>query len=300
MSRTEHERCSEALTGYLDASLEDDEAVWVTDHLDTCPECRAEMAGLQALRGSEESLTEVDRARLHRDVLHELGLMTGAPAARPSPWGVRAAQLLGAAATVALLLGGLVYLGGNLGGGDDADMGGAGDGADALQDAESDAGRTTAEESGAAGGAAPQSEALSKDVPPPEATYQAHLGTVGDRALKQTGRRSRPFTAFPTNVEVGAVAEYRKPFLDDLVAQAPDEVTDQLRECATEVLAQVPTAVATYAAPADYGDPPRAVLIIGFAYSFTEQGFLDQYQMWIYPRGSCDFPTNYIGGRIRP
>jgi hypothetical protein len=297
MSPTDHEHFSELLPAYLDEALDDREAAWMTAHRETCAECRSELTGLKALRADEDSLNEVERARLHRDVLHELGLMTGGPTSKPSPWGQRAAQLLGVAATVVLLIGGIAYLGGNVGGGDDsAETAGGDAGGDSAQDSDGDDGTTM--ESGA-GGAAP--DALrTKDLPPPEATFESDLGTVEDRALKRIGRRSKPFTRFPGNVATTAVSEYRKPFLDDLVAQSTGDVSGQLRECATDVLSQLPSAVATYAAPARYGDPPRPVLIIGFAYSFTEDGFLDQYQLWIYPRGSCDFPTNYIGGQIRP
>jgi anti-sigma factor RsiW len=296
---TDHERCSELLAGYRDDALSAEEAAWVSAHLEACPDCRAELAGLEALDGGDADLTEIERARLHREVLHELGLMTG-PARQPTPWGARAAQLLGAAATVALLVVGLVYVGNNLGGtgsGDDSAVEGGGDGdagvGDPFSREEAAQDGVTSETSG--GGVA----ALGKRAEaPPEPTVSGDLGPVSDRALRATGRKERPFTGFPGNVRTAEVEDYRATFLDELVAQAPEEVSEQLRRCATDVLAQIPTAVATYAAPARYGDPPRRVLVVGFAYSFSEDGFLDQYQMWIYPRGSCDFPLNYIGGTI--
>ena len=296
MSRTEHERCSELLAPYLDEALDERESAWMTAHLDSCPECRVEMAGLAALRAQEPALNDVERARLHRDVFYELGLMTGEakPARR---WSQRAPQLLGAVATVALLLGGLVYLGNGLGGGDDSAESIAGGDSDAGQGAEA-FDSLEAGDGAATGGAAPGAERAT-DLPEPEANYESDLGTVENRSLKKLGRRSRTFKAF-TGVEVAAAEELRSTFLDSLVDQAPPDTSVQLRECATEVLNQLPRAVATYAAPARYGDPPRPVLVIGFAYSFTEQGFLDQYQLWIYPRGSCDFPMNYLGGQIRP
>ena len=296
MSRTEHERCSELLAAYLDEALDEREYAWVTAHLDSCSECRNEIAGLRVLRGPMTPLNDVERARLHRDVFHELGLMTGEtkPARR---WAERAPQLLGAVATVALLLGGLVYLGNGMGGGDDSagsiagGDGGGDQGAESFDSLEDGDGTTSA-------GVAPETGRV-KGLPAPEANYESDLGTVEDRALRKLGRGSRTFKAF-TGVEVPAAKQLRSPFLNSLVDQAPEETSEQLRECATEVLNQLPRAVATYAAPARYGDPPRPVLVIGFAYSFTEAGFLDQYQLWIYPRGSCDFPMNYVGGQIRP
>lgn len=296
---TDHEHVSELLAAFVHASLEPERRSDVESHLETCEECRRELTGLRALQ-ADEGLTELERTRLHRDVLAELGL-AGAEARRPSPRWAGAGRLVGVAATLALLLGGLVYLGGNLGG-DDAGDGDAAqsaleDGGDQREDPFSSGAGGEAE--GATDSAGTTMEAGAAAAPPPEATYEADLGEVTDKQLKQTGRRGRTFRSF-ASVPVETIEEYREPFLDELVAKADGELGEQLRECARDVLAQLPTAVATYAAPAKYGDPPRPVLIVGFAYSFTEDGFLDQYQMWIYPRGSCDFPTNYVGGQIRP
>lgn len=296
---TDREHVSELLGAFVDDSLEPERRNEVEGHLATCEECRRELTGLQALQESDEGLTELERTRLHRDVLTELGL-AGAQSRRPSPRWAGAGRLVGVAATLVLLLGGLVYLGGNLGGDD------AGDGDTAQSALEDGAGREDpfssdagGEAEGADSSAGTTMEAGAASGPPPEATYEEDLGKVTDKQLKQTGRRARTFRSF-ASVPVETVGEYRKPFLDELVAMADGEVAEQLRDCARDVLAQLPTAVATYAAPAEYGDPPKPVLILGFAYSFTEDGFLDQYQMWIYPRGTCDFPTNYVGGQIRP
>ena len=89
---SDHERCSELLSGYSDGTLEPEEGAWVAAHLESCAGCTAELEGLKALRAEGESLSELERTRLHREVLHHLGLMTG-PARSQSGWGPRVARL---------------------------------------------------------------------------------------------------------------------------------------------------------------------------------------------------------------
>ena len=57
----------------------------------------------------------------------------------------------------------------------------------------------------------------------------------------------------------------------------------------------------TLPAYAGYGEmEERDVLMMGFVYTPTENGPLDKFMLWIWPRGDCSVPEEYQFGLIKP
>jgi anti-sigma factor RsiW len=119
-----HERCSESLGAWLRGELPASEAEEVAAHVEECADCARERDALGLLLALDvEPLVEEERARLERAVLAQrrAEVIAWAPT-RPS-WRARLAPALGAAALIALVAVGAVYVG--LDGGADEDQAGA-------------------------------------------------------------------------------------------------------------------------------------------------------------------------------
>ena len=109
-----HERCSELLLPYAQGSLERAAADRVEQHLAGCDECARELDGLRGLRMElpVAELTDLERKRLRTGVRAGLEGLQEIP--QPSDgWRRRAAPLLAAAATLAIVAVGLVVWSGS-------------------------------------------------------------------------------------------------------------------------------------------------------------------------------------------
>lgn len=119
-----HEHCSESLAPWLRGELPASEAEEVAAHVEDCADCARERDALGLLLALDvEPLDEDERARLEGAVLTQRRAEVIAWAPKRAPWRARLAPALGAAALIALVAVGAVYIG--LDGGADEDQGAA-------------------------------------------------------------------------------------------------------------------------------------------------------------------------------
>ncbi len=107
-----HELCSELLGPFLRGELDEVRRQEVEAHLTSCPECSEELRALQILEEAEPgpaTLSELEIARLHRDVWAAVGAV---PGQERRSLGARLVPFLGTAAVLALFAVGAVTLGG--------------------------------------------------------------------------------------------------------------------------------------------------------------------------------------------
>lgn len=313
---TEHERCSEALAGYLRGDLSQTETAWVEAHLAACDECSQELVALRALEGPEApALTELERARLRRVVLTEAVPLPDARARGQAPSrGARLYRYLGAAALLAAI-GGFVYMGlnGTVGGDEaatgptaevEADAGsepegaGGGDGAqsgfrrDQTVDEESDAGpvsRTAKDTLAGVANAAPQP------------TFKEWWGNVDQRRLNKLAREGLPLVVFSRAFNATEAPELRDEFLQQMAKVAPGARARQLVECTDVVAGQFPTVVPAFAAVGNLTEgPDREILLVAYAWTEESQGPLDKSMVWAWPLSDCSSIAHYSTNEIEP
>lgn len=280
----DHDRCSELIAPLVRGELSERAAAEVREHLAGCDVCSAEERGVRALLAAETepSMSEIERARLHRRLEGELGIEGGerAPARRLRSSGARIAAW-GAAAAVLVSIGGFLYLGLS-GGSDDIETAG-GDGG----------GRAFEQEDAGAQGDSAQSEAVA-----PEPTFIDRLDRLTDRQLEATGRRGSVVDRFAAAYNVGDVAEARSSAVATLASQAPEPLREQIRRCSEVVFAGQPQSLPASGRRGTYQG--RSVLVLTFAWSDDPEGPLDRYMVWIWPEGgSCDTPVAYWFGTIK-
>ena len=96
-----HERCSELLGDFAGGRLDVAEGARVEAHLESCPDCSAELRAVMALRVEDEPLTDMERARVRKGVGDRLG-EGAAQRSRPERAPGRLAAALGVAALLAI------------------------------------------------------------------------------------------------------------------------------------------------------------------------------------------------------
>ena len=313
----DHQRCSELLPGFLSGALSAPEIAAVDEHLSACEECRAERRALEILAApDDEPLTARERSALESGVMAGIAKETGerpivVPLERKKPIGQRVAQVLGAAATIAVLAS-LVYFG-TLSGGDDDTAGGSGETAsvEELEAPVADAGKAKGRRSGAGGGSAGSDtsqgtlEAASGDTatgtsfkaPTPTFSVDGDPYTSGE--LQKRGESSLASVTF-ANAYSANDASGRLALLDQLVeaarAQAGDEVAEQVERCGAQVLDTQDPTIPTFGSIGELDG--RDVLVLGFAWTRSSSGPLDLYMVWAWERGSCEVAVDFIDGRI--
>ena len=304
----DHSRCSELLGRYHDGQLDGPEAAAVRAHLEGCTECTHELAALRALRAPAAGLRPDERDRLRRAVARDVGT----PPARvlelperpgPARWKARAAALLGAAATVAVLAVGVMMGRGPVGGGEDS---GAAGGGVAQEAAVPDGPRPVFE---AAAGASVAAEA--EDVAEPrggevqngsdEATAAGRVsalppGAVTRAELHGLGVRGGPFRAFAGAYTAPFDPAMQAAFVDDLASAAPGELEGQVRECTEEMIADNNRILPAYGAERVFRND--SVLVLGFVTATHAEGPVDGFLFVLWPKGSCAVPTTSVGGQI--
>jgi hypothetical protein len=281
----DHDRCSELIAPFVRGELTGRAAAEVREHLESCDDCSAEERGARALldAGTEPSMSEIERVRLHRRledaVVAERGREVQAPRRRGA-WGRFAA--LGAAAAVLMAVGGFLYLG--LGGGAGSEDMGAAQGGGGGRAAEG------TEE-------AAQNQ-FAQDRVAPEPTFIDRLDRLTDRELESTGRRGSAVKRIASAYQVDDVGATRTRAVATLANQAPVALREQIRTCAQVVFEGQPQSLPASGRRGTYQG--RAVLVLTFAWSDDPAGPLDRFMVWVWPEGgSCDTPVAYRFGTIK-
>lgn len=314
----EHSRASELLSEYARGDLDAETSGRLAAHLAGCEECSLELRAVTALlpAPAEETLTDLERARLHRAVREGAlertpereGALERTIVPEPKRGPGRMASWLGAAAMLALVAVGITQL--DLTGGDDAADGG---GSSAVQEeAGSDVARdesapvefggpdigegstrsNSAEalaEDEAAGGAASDAARI-------PARFDPDAGAFKTNELRNYAAREDPFRAFAANYSSADAEALQDLYLDAIENAAPSgKGRSLIRRCALQVMEQDFPIVPAYGA---YGRfEGRRVLVLGFVYAPEDQD-LSRYLVWVWPRESCSSPVKIIAGRI--
>lgn len=313
-----HESFSELLSGYLRDNLSADEKRAVTTHLESCSDCREELAGLRALVGGEVArLDDFERRRIHAAVAEAIeakeepsdetfGVWT--PPRRRQGLMARFAPTMGVAALLILLAVGAFTLGGT--GSDDADSGGsairgvrerdelqpAGGGGGEAPDPES------APDAGTEGGSTGELTSRGFDGPRPKFKRQrGHLAETFDIAnagnslagyVQQTAlaRYSEAYSVRDAEHNEGA-------FLRLLSWEAPRGLRDQVRDCGDRVRDVTDASILSAYGTVTQFDA-RKSLLLGFVYAEAPRGKLSNYMLWAWPKGSCEESTGYTEGTV--
>jgi hypothetical protein len=286
----DHESVSSLLRAHVEGSLDDRVAAAVELHLVACRECEAERRALAALARADEPMTDLERARLRAAVRDATG--TSATRRRPR-WGARVAATIAAAALLVVVVGaGALFLGS----GGPADEGAAvdapGGGGPAKQRFES-AGKNALRSRG---------ERVAAASSPPPSAARPRFATTATRAdvtqLRRVGRAGPPFVTYKQTYRAADAGPLERRYLELLGRDAPADLRRQVGECGRRVLqSQDYPVVAAYGARVELEG--RRTLVLGFAWAPGEQGRLDRFQLWAWPKGQCDTPVSYQAGRIR-
>jgi hypothetical protein len=278
----DHTTCSARLRAYVAGKLDDRTAASVARHLESCPHCAEERRAVALLHEEPPPLTPDDRARLHAAVREEVSGRGRAGQARS--WRRRLAPALAAAAALAVLaVGAPLVLTGSQDSALEAGRG-AGDAGGADSSTESD---QLAGGAGAERGAARTSESA------PRPRFDPSAGALSPAVLRRMGRnvpRARS-TSFASE-DAAAIGEELSA---RLVRQAPPEVADQIEECVEVVRRQSPGVLPVHGAAGTLEG--TEVLVVAFVRGRGGRGALDGYQVWAWPRGSCDAPVSFQAGR---
>ncbi|MGH2693444.1 MAG: anti-sigma factor family protein [Actinomycetota bacterium] len=312
----DHERCSELLGRFVRGDLPPDDEAAVRSHLRGCESCAEEHRGLERLLAEEiEPLSELERTRLRASISSAVrpsprrrgeGGTSEAPSAPGFPrrrsWSARLAPALGAAALLVLVAAG-VY--GALQSAGEDDLGGAAVEADSPapeSGREKNAPGRASDEALTEEAAGTAFQAGGGDVPAAP-TFEPDLGTFTLDDLRRLGRTGGLFGAFASVYDNSDASDLEGRYLVRLSERAPDDsATEQTRRCGDVVLRSLGNPVlAAYGAHGALrrDDTTRDALVLGFAYSSGDQGPLDRFMFWVWPREDCDAPLEYVSARIK-
>jgi hypothetical protein len=237
-------------------------------------------------------MTAAERRSLHGAVADRLPSATPgreliSTPARGAGWFSRAAPALGAVALVALAV---VFAASLLSGGD-VEESALKEPRERLQD------ETGGTEGGGAGEAAPEAapdeEILEQGAPAPH--FEQSAKEITRSALSKLPEDEPAFevVAGVTQAKAGTI---RNAYTSALSDQAPPETRAQVRECSESVAASQGTVVPTYGAEGEYRG--EDALLVGFV-SGSNGGPLNRYMLWLWPKGSCDVPLEYLSGPLK-
>jgi hypothetical protein len=191
--------------------------------------------------------------------------------------------------------------------GDDTDGGGA---VPAARPAEDQQRRGGVEEQfeGAGGGDAAATESKNErtlsGLAVARPVFQPRLGNFTSDDLRAFGRIGPLFNQFRTAYTVSDAVDLQDRYLGKLIRLAPDDAAaEQTETCGRTVLeSRDEPVLAAYGAHGTMrrNDRGRAALVIGFAYPSGDEGPLDRFMLWVWPRGDCDAPIDYVSAQIRP
>lgn len=322
-NQMDHDRFSELLSGYVRDDLSADEKSAVQSHLETCSDCREELAGLRALVGAEVSkLDDFERRRIHAAVAKAIGgkeepvdesFGVWVPPRRRQSLMARFAPTMGVAALLILLAVGAFTLGGGSEIGTDS-------GGSALRgDLEQGGSGDLNEQSGGGGAAEPAPETA-----PDAGTEAGSPGTVSDRALNGPQPRFKRHRAFLAEtlqaknagddnlagyVQQDVFAEFwsaysvrdaernEDAYLSLLSRRAPAGLRGQVKTCGDRVREATDEPILpAYGTVAEFD--ARRSLLLGFVYTKSPRGKLSNYMLWAWPKGSCEQTLGYTEGTV--
>ncbi len=283
-----HHPFSELLGPYTSGVLSEVDSRALEEHLESCPECRAELAALRALGTSVVELTDLERARLHAGVRSALG---EAPVSQRA---ARAYRALSAVAAVAIVAVAGIWVTNNLGGSSD-------DSADSAAGAGGDSGATFEDSSAPAGGPI----YLGSDLDEATAMESAADGGAAEQLRSEAPITRRNLRRYATEDPLfrSFTASYGAPLddaltadnLEALAAQAPADIGDQIRECAAPLLA-TGRSLPAMAVTGTYEG--RRVLVVGIVTATASTGPLDSYTFTVWPKGDCSTALDSISGSL--
>lgn len=305
----DHDRCSELLAAFVQGKLDAGLASGVEAHLQGCPRCSQERAGLTALlrRDALPALSELERARLRRVVLSEAVPLPDEQTTETlsdSAPGARLYRILGTAA-VLFLIGGFAYLG--LGGGMGGEDSGSGGG---VSSTSRDPGATDEDrlvpaqearplEQGSSSAEAGTADTLKGRAPAPSPTFVADLGPVDEKRLNRLGRSALPLVVFSRAYTTADVDRRQIRFIEKVASQAPPARAADIRACAGAVSDRSRNSLLAYGALAEFDK--RDILVLAFAWTDEKSGPLGQSMVWAWRIGDCDgIPAHYSKNVIRP
>lgn len=307
----DHELCSENLAPYVRGELAAPATAEIEEHLAECEDCRIEERGLRALIApADEPLTEVERAQLHRNLRANVDLPETTAGPRLS-W---LPPALAVAAMLLVVVVGIQFLGGA--GGDEESAGssdgaGAGGGHDGPGPVTLSLSGGTLSELGAPRSEdAPEAAAAPKptrdeDPLPQEGAISSDAGaeeketsfTTLNKGIKRYGRSSQTFLRFSQAYTAEDAEALADDFIEELVNDAPLAAAGQVAECAELVVdAREGPVLPVVAGHGSFrGDPS---LLLGFVWTPDEDGPLDNFVFYVWPRGDCEAPTHSQIGRV--
>lgn len=272
-----HEHPTELLGPLLRGEIDAERARQIEDHVATCTDCAAEKRALEALHGPLPPLTDIDRARLHREVWAEVAGETTLPG--PS-WSQRLAPYLSAAAVMVLLAVGFVALN-TSGGGDDE----SGDGGGAVMESGGDQAEeadTFDEGASSGGGAANDAAGSGAAEMAIGAVFDPDLGPLTQEDLAAIGVGA-PFDSYRELYDAAFARDNALPFLKQLAASS--DRGDLVRRCGRRVLqGQSAVALAGFGGNGTVDGIPA--LVIGFATSSDDER-LDSFSVLAFDRSNC-------------
>lgn len=309
----DHENVSASLPAFLEGTLDPVDADAIEQHLASCPECSQEVAGLRfLLPPDKEGLTSSERTALEHRVMAGIAeAPTDAPVVELQPRrgvGARLAQVLGAAAAIAVF-GTLLYLGSTMGGADDVESAGtASEAEDGRLDDRRSPDRGRSRPAAIAAGTAPSQEQAtdataggggSSPRSAPQPTFAIADEPYTAAGLQKLGESSIASVTF-ANSYSAQHASRRNRLLEQLVAAAEATsgsiISSQVEECGTQVLATDDPTIPTFGGVGELDGQP--VLVLGFAWTRERSGPLDRYMVWAWERGSCSTAVEFVDGRI--
>jgi hypothetical protein len=278
----DHATCSARLRAFVAGELDDRTAAAVARHVESCTECAHERRAVALLLDEPAPLTADERSSLHAAL--DAGSRGRAPAASTRAWNRRLAPALAAAAILALVAVAAPFLvtGGGPGGGDAGAGGGAG-------------GSATETAEGTARSAMESAAPSSPDTATPRPRFDASGGELSRTGLRRMGRKAS--AANSVSFLTGDSAKLADRLTSRLVREAPARVADQVGECIETVLREGRAVPVRGASGTLDG---TEVVVVAFARRrSTGEGVDRAYQVWAWPRGSCDAPVSFQAGRVR-
>lgn len=296
----DHEGCSELLGRFIRSDLPPDDEAAVRSHLRGCESCAEEHRGLERLLvGDIQPLSELERTRLRASISSVVRPTRPARRSRKS-WGARLAPALGAAALLVVVAAGLY--GALRTTGEEPAAGPAleADSPSPEPGRDKSVQKRAVDEEGAA--AAQAFSAAGGDAPAAP-VFEPNLGDFTLDDLRRLGRTGGLFGAFASAYSNSDASDLEGRYLVRLSERAPDDsATKQTRRCGDVVLRSLGNPVlAAYGAHGALrrDDTTRNALVLGFAYSSGDQGPLDRFMFWVWPRDDCDAPLDYVSARIK-
>ncbi|MGH2787139.1 MAG: anti-sigma factor family protein [Actinomycetota bacterium] len=293
-----HERCSELLRPYVQGELADDDRAAVAGHLESCADCRKELAGLNALLDyPHEGLTGTEVVRLDRGIAAVMGAdrrraatIIPLPPRKESRSGM-AGVVFGAAAAllvVAVAIGSLMTAGTDEG--DDS-------GGEAAVTGEDAGGGAAPEGPRPVFGGEHQRAFAAQDQAEPEASRNAKsLSRLAESDLARLGG-SALFGQFADSYDTEDAAVLQDRFVAVLARGAGDDA-GTVTLCTRNVL-EASTGPALPVAGRFGRFEGESALVLGFVYTDQPEGALDRYSIWVFARGTCDTPLSTAAGNVR-